>query len=277
MLGHVTDPSAPDGLDRRELPDPEPGPHDVVVAVRAFAVNRGELSLLQQRADGWLPGQDVAGVVARAAADGSGPPEGTRVVGIADGGGWSALVPVPAHRVAPLPGDVSFADAAALPVAGLTALRALREAGPLLGRRLLVTGATGGVGSFAVQLGAAAGAHVTALVSRPERADAARALGAHAVVTLAGDELAPVAGAGDAVRPFHAVLDGVGGPVLAAAIHALAERGAVIAYGVAGGRTPTPLGFYDFGVSGRLGRLVGFFVYATGEERFGEDLGALAG
>src|SRR5690349_13517038 len=100
MLGHVTDPSAPDGLDRRGL-----------------------------------PGQDVAGVVARAAADGSGPPEGTRVVGIADGGGWSKRVLVPAHRVAPLPDATSFEDAAALPVAGLTALRALREAGPLLGRR----------------------------------------------------------------------------------------------------------------------------------------------
>ena len=275
MLGHVTDPSAPDGLDRRELPDPEPGPHDVLVAVRAYAVNRGELSLLEQRADGWLPGQDVAGVVARPAADGSGPPEGTRVVGIAEGGGWSEQVIVPAHRVAPLPDGTGFADAAALPVAGLTALRALREAGPLLGRRLLVTGATGGVGSFAVQLGAAAGAHVTALVSRPERADAARALGAHAVATLAGDALAPVAGGGEAGGRFHAVLDGVGGPALGAAIHALAPRGAVVAYGVAGGRSRTPLAFFDF-AAGQLGRLVGFFVYATGEETFGEDLGVLA-
>src|SRR4051812_38635123 len=134
MLGHVTDPAAPDGLDRRELPEPEPGPHDVLVAVRAYAVNRGELSLLQQRADGWQPGQDVAGVVARAAADGSGPPAGARVVGIADGGGWSERVPVPSHRIAVLPDGARFEDAAALPVAGLTALRALREAGPLLGR-----------------------------------------------------------------------------------------------------------------------------------------------
>src|SRR3954468_2398472 len=139
MLGHITDPGAPGGLDRRELPDPEPGPHDVLVAVRAYAVNRGELSLLEQRPDGWLPGQDVAGVIARAAADGSGPPEGTRVVGAAAGGGWgepgagarSEPGPNPSHRVAPLPDAVEFADAAALPVAGLTALRALREAGPL--------------------------------------------------------------------------------------------------------------------------------------------------
>src|SRR3954468_10615785 len=264
MLGHITDPGAPGGLDRRELPDPEPGPHDVLVAVRAYAVNRGELSLLEQRPDGWLPGQDVAGVVARAAADGSGPPEGARVVGAADGGGWSELVPVPSHRVGELPDGVDFADAAALPVAGLTALRALREAGPLLGRRLLVTRATGGVGSVALQLGAAAGPHVPALVSRPERAEATRALGAHDVLTLGemGD-----------VR-FHAVLDGVGGPVLSAAIRALEPRGAVVAYGVAGGREPTPLAFYDFP---GLARLVGFFVYQTGEETFGEDLAVLAG
>src|ERR671935_185598 len=62
-------------------------------------------------------------------ADDSGPPEGARVVGVADAGGWSERVPVPSHRVAALPDDVDFADAAALPVAGLTALRALREAG----------------------------------------------------------------------------------------------------------------------------------------------------
>src|SRR3954466_14922688 len=113
MLGHITDPAAPGGLDRRELPDPEPGPHDVLVAVRAYAVNRGELSLLEQRPDAWLPGQDVAGVVARAARDGRGAPVGTRVVGAADGGGWSELVAIPSHRVAPLPGGADFADAAA--------------------------------------------------------------------------------------------------------------------------------------------------------------------
>jgi len=102
-------------------------------------------------------------------------------------------------------------------------------------------------------------------VSRAEREGAARALGAHAVVTSL-----------DGAGPFDAVLDGVGGPVLADAIHALAERGAVVAYGVAGSREPTPLAFWDF-AQGRLGRLVGFFVYATGEETFGSDLCVLAG
>lgn len=267
MLGYVTDPGAPGGLDRRELPAPEPGPHDVLIDVRAYAINRGELSLLQQRSDGWQPGQDLGGVVAQAAADGTGPPAGTRVVGVADGGGWSQQAIVPSHRVAELPDEVSFADAAALPVAGLTALRALREGGDLLGRRVLVTGATGGVGSFAVQLAVAGGAHVTALVSSESRTEAARALGAHAVVTKLDD---------DAGR-FDTALDGVGGTVLRDAIQRLRNRGTVVAYGVAGGREPTSLAFYDFAGPPALGRLVGFFIYATGEQTFGEDLAALAG
>jgi NADPH:quinone reductase-like Zn-dependent oxidoreductase len=267
MLGHITDPGAPAGLDRRELPEPRPGAHETLVAVRAYAVNRGELTLLDQRADGWPPGQDVSGEVVEAAADGSGPPAGARVVGPADGGGWSERVAIPSHRLAVLPDAVSFADAAALPVAGLTALRALRTGGPLLGRRVLITGASGGVGSFAVQLAVAAGAHVTALVSSERRVDAARELGAHDVVTSL-----------EGVESFHLVLDGVGGPVLADAVHHLAKEGTVTAYGVAGGRAQTPLAFYDFAQGGgQLGRLIAFFVYATGEETFGEDLAVLAG
>src|SRR6266536_2786008 len=157
MLGYITDSAAPNGLDRRDLPEPEPTPHQAVIEVGAYAINRGELSLLSQRADGWTPGQDLAGVVVAAAADGTGPSAGTRVVGLADWGGWSERVAVPTHRIAPLPETVTFPRAAALPVAGLTALRTLRTGGALLGRRVLVTGASGGVGSFAVQLARAYG------------------------------------------------------------------------------------------------------------------------
>lgn len=94
MRGHITDPAAEGGLALRELPEPEPSPHDVVVRVGAYGLNRGELALLEQRSDGWRPGQDVAGTVAAGAADRSGPSQGSRVVGIADGGGWSARVAV---------------------------------------------------------------------------------------------------------------------------------------------------------------------------------------
>ena len=165
MRGFITDPEAPGGLRLDdELPEPEPSADEIVVDVRAFAVNRGELRLIPARPDGWRPGQDVAGHVRRAM---DGPAAGARVVAIAQGGGWSERVAVPAAHCAPLPDDVSFEQAASLPIAGLTALRALRQGGFLLGREVLVTGATGGVGQFAVQLARAAGARVTAQVSEP--------------------------------------------------------------------------------------------------------------
>lgn len=266
MRGYITDPSTTGGLAVRDLPEPSPGAHDVVVEVAAYAVNRGELSLLTQRPDGWTPGQDVAGVVRVAADDGSGPAAGTRVVALADQGGWSERVAVPSHRVAPLPDRVSFEQAAALPVAGLTALRALRTGGPLLGRRVLVTGASGGVGSFAVQLARAAGAEVTAHVSGPSRVEQVRALGPASVVT----EVGPDSG------PFELVLDAVGGQVLVDAVHRLAPGGNVTAFGLASGER-SELAFFDFAGAAPGGRLQGFFIYRTGEETFGDDLATLAG
>lgn len=266
MLGHITDPAAPGGLDRRDLPEPEPTPHQAVIEVGAYAVNRGELALLSQRADGWTPGQDVAGVVVVEAADGTGPAAGTRVVGLADQGGWSERVAVPTHRIAPLPEAVTFPQAAALPVAGLTALRTLRTGGPLLGRRVLVTGASGGVGSFAVQLARAAGAVVTAHVSGPSRVEQVRELGAGAVVTEIGEDSGP----------FDLAIDGVGGSVLVDAVHRLATGGLVTAYGLASGER-SEIAFFDFRAAAPGGRLQGFFIYSTGEETFGEDLGTLAG
>jgi NADPH:quinone reductase len=265
MLGFVTDPGARGGIARRELQEPRRGEHDVLVDVAAFAVNRGELALIERRAEGWAPGQDVAGIVAAAAADGTGPPAGTRVVGLADWGGWSERAAVPAHRIAALPSAVSFAAAAALPVAGLTALRALRTGGSLLGKRVLVTGASGGVGTFAVQLALTAGALVTAHVSGPSRVPLARALGAGSVLTQIDAE----------AGPFDLVLDGVGGQVLTAAVRRLAPGGVVTAYGVASGQR-SDIAFYDFAAGAPGARLEGFFVYRTGEETFGDDLAALA-
>jgi NADPH:quinone reductase len=266
MLGYITDSAAPNGLDRRDLPEPEPTPHQAVIEVAAYAINRGELALLSRRADGWTPGQDLAGVVVAAAADGTGPSAGTRVVGLADWGGWSERVAVPTHRIAPLPETVTFPRAAALPVAGLTALRTLRTGGALLGRRVLVTGASGGVGSFAVQLARAAGAIVTAHVSGPSRVEQARALGADAVITQIGEDSGP----------FHLVVDGVGGSVLVDAIHRLAPGGLATAYGVASGER-SQIAFFDFNNAQPGGRLEGFRVYLTGEETFGGDLATLAG
>ena len=262
MLGHITDAGVPGGLTLGELAEPEAGRDEMVIDVRAYGLNRGELSLLEMRSDGWTPGQDVAGIVVRSAATG-GPPEGSRVVGVADAGGWSERVAVPVHRAAPLPSEVSFREAAALPVAGLTALRALRVGGSLLGRRVLVTGASGGVGSIAVQLASIGGAAATALVSRPERIATPQELGAGRVVTSLEGE-----------GPFDVVLDGVGGNVLVEGIRRLSRTGVAIAYGLAGGE-PSRLSFRDF-VDAPFARLVPFWVYTTDQQTFGEDLAVLA-
>src|SRR5205085_4770930 len=143
MLALVNTPSAPIPIELREVPEPEPASDEAIVEVHAFSLNRGELALLANRPEGWRPGQDIAGIVVRAAADGSGPQEGTRVVAMVDGAGWAQRVAAPTARMAALPDNVSFASAATLPVAGLTALRLVRLGGSLLGRRALITGAAG--------------------------------------------------------------------------------------------------------------------------------------
>lgn len=265
MRGFITDPGGRAGLRLADdLPEPSPAPHEAVVEVRAYAVNHDELNLIARRPDGWRPGQDVAGVVVRAAADGSGPVVGTRVACYLEWEGWSERIPVPTHCLAALDDRVSFEQAATLPIAGLTALRALRVGGAVLGRKVLVTGATGGVGQFAVQLAIAAGAHVTAQVSDSEREAEARALGAHQVVTSLE---------GDTLGPFHLVLDGIGGPLTAQAVRRIVPGGHLAWYGNIGG--PAELRLADFYAQGWNAHIVGF-ISPVPEETKGEDLAILA-
>ena len=200
-----------------EVPDPSPLPSQALVAVRAVSINRGECVRLHGLAPGTVTGWDLAGVVEQAAADGSGPPVGTRVVGMVNPGAWAQLVAVPADMLAALPDAVSFAQAATLPIAGMTALLALRIGGTPLGRRVLITGATGGVGRFAIQLAALGGAHVTALVRDPAQADPLRRLGADEVVTALDGE-------------WDVVVEGVGGAVLGQAIRHIAPWGTVVSF-----------------------------------------------
>ena len=115
MLAVVNTPLAPIPVELREVDEPEPAADEAIVEVHAFSVNRGELALLGIRPEGWRPGQDIAGVVVKAAADGSGPKAGTRVVALVDGGGWAQRVAAPIARMAALPDNVSFASAAPSP------------------------------------------------------------------------------------------------------------------------------------------------------------------
>lgn len=200
-----------------DVPDPTPLASEALVAVHSFSLNRGESKRLATMEPGAITGWDVAGVVEQAAADGSGPAAGTRVVGLVNPGAWAQLAAVPTEVLAPLPVAVSFAQAATLPVAGLTALLALQIGGLPLGRRVLVTGANGGVGRFAIQLAALSQAHVTALVRDAAQAPALRALGAEDVVTELEGE-------------YDVVVEGVGGATLGQAIRHVAACGTVVSF-----------------------------------------------
>ncbi len=246
----------------REVPEPQPAPNEALVEVRAFSLNRGELRLFQIRPEGWRPGQDISGVVLQAAADGNGPRAGERVVALTDNAGWAQYAAVPAHRMAVLPDNVRFEDAAALPVAGLTALRALRFGAPLLGKRVLITGAAGGVGHLATQLAARSGARVTAVIGSPERGRHLRGAG----------EI--VEGTDKAQGLFALILESAGGPSLAAAIAHVEAKGTIVVFGNSSGE-PTPLSFRDLAEHPNA-RIQGFSYFTSeAEERFAPDLALL--
>ena len=216
-----------------EVDPPRVDRGEALVEVRAVSLNRGETAILPQGWDvrddgstaslglGFVPGWDLAGVVAEPAADGSGPAPGTRVVGLVRRGAWAELAAVPVSHLAPIPDGVTFEQASTLPVAGLTALCALRRAGLLQGKRVLVTGAAGGVGRFGVQLAHMGGAHVTAVARDDVRAAGLDDLGADRVISELDVE-------GDR---FDVILECVGGSSLGAAMGRIAPNGRLILYG----------------------------------------------
>lgn len=252
-------------VDLSEVPGPSPASDEVVIDVAAVAVNRGELRLLSSRDQGWRPGQDVAGVVTAGAADGSGPASGTRVVAWPGQGGWAERVAVPTSHVANLADNVGFSEAATLPVAGVTAIRILRRGGDLAGKRVLVTGASGGVGRFAVELAARAGADVVAVASGATRASGLAEIGATEVVHDIED----------AESGFDLILESVGGVSLETAIRLVAPGGVVVIFGNSS-NSEARLSFADF--RGHAGaRIEPFFVYESGEPPpYGSDLQTLA-
>ena len=149
----VVDPSSPQGLSLKPVELATAAQDEVTVRVTAISLNRGEIRRATSQGNpGDRPGWDFAGVVETRATDGSGPPAGSRVVGLLTSGAWAERVRVPSDAVAPLPAGVTDAEAATLPVAGLTALHALRQGGLLLGRKVLIDGATGGVRQLAGEM-----------------------------------------------------------------------------------------------------------------------------
>jgi NADPH:quinone reductase-like Zn-dependent oxidoreductase len=252
MHAIVTSPQTPGRLIVVDLPPPQAAPGVAVIRVRASSINRGETRLIPGRPNAWAPGQDVAGIVEHAAPDG-GPARGTRVVGLADGGSWSELVAVPVERLAALPDAVSDAVAATLPVAGLTALRAVRALGDIIGRNVLVTGVRGASGNIAAQLARAAGADVTGLARSPFVFE-----GIRIVTSLA-----------DADR-FDGIIDTAGGEVLAGVLGHLTPHAKAVTFA---GSSPAPIGLGTF--AGVPGTLEALYVYRS-PGRFDDDLATLA-
>ena len=242
-----------------------PEPNEVVVAVEAYSINRGETLLLEHPRPGWRPGKDVAGTVVRAAPSGLGPPVGARVVAHPPERGWAELAAVAVSDLAVLPGSLTSVTAAALPLAGLTALRLMRQAGELRGRRLLITGASGGVGHYAVELAAAAGADVTAISATPERGARLRELGAARVL----------AAASEATGPFDVVMESIGGDSFLTALSMLGPEGLLLWFGQAGRVAPT-IDFFSF-FNGPVQASIKHFDYTRSDRTYGQDLDELVG
>jgi NADPH:quinone reductase-like Zn-dependent oxidoreductase len=267
MRALVVDRSEPGGLRVADVPEPVPAPNQAVVEVLAVSVNRGEARRAASAPDGWRPGWDLSGIVRTAPTDGSGPPEGTRVVGLVREAAWAERVAVPSVDLAPIPDTLEFGPAATLPVAGLTALRAIGLGGRLLGRKALITGASGGVGRFAIQLAAMSGACVAAIAGSRERGEGLGPLGADRVLT----------GIDQATGPYDLILESVGGASLGRALELVRPGGVIVSYGNSSGE-PTTFDVSRFYGPGSGATLYAFLIFeelrrAGGAKR---DLVALA-
>lgn len=262
MTALVVDPSAPYGVRLGEVPEPVPGPGEVLVDVRHLSLNFGELSMSRggHVPPGTVLGWDAAGIVAVPAAAVRGPATGERVVTRGDFGGWAQRRAVPVNELAVVPATVDLAVAATLPVAAGTALQALRAAGPLLGRRVLITGASGGVGRFAVQLAAHGGASVIASVGSLAHGEGLSALGADQVVVgLEGID-----------APVDIILDAVGGSQMVRAWSLLAAGGSLQSIGWTSGE---PACFPPYATVGPAKSLTAFMM----SNGLGPDLATLLG
>jgi NADPH:quinone reductase-like Zn-dependent oxidoreductase len=242
---------------------PRPQAGEALVKVAAFSVNRGEIFQLEDPRPGARPGKDIAGLVVQAAADGTGPAAGQRVVGHPEAGGWAEYVAVPADALAPIPDSLSAVEAAALPLVGLTALRLLRTAGQVTGQRILLTGASGGVGHYVTELAASAGAELTAVTASAERGQRLTELGAAAVI----HDITEAAGR------YDLILESTGGKNLPLALDRLRNRGTLIWFGQAS-REPATLSFFDI-LSGAASVTIRSFAYFDFATPYGEDLAIL--
>lgn len=239
----------PEVLSYEEIPAPAPGPGQVLIEIGSAAVNFADL--MRRRNDPYpfptplpfVPGGEVAGTVSALGEGTDGPPHGTPVFALLgeDGSsGYAQYGVADARQVIPIPPGIGEEDASTLIVAGCTAMLTLRQAAGLQpGEAVLIHGAAGGVGSFAIQLAKVLGAgRVIAAASTPQRREHALALGADAAVDpgTAGwtAEVRELTGG----RGPDVALEMTGGDVFAQTLSCLAPFGRMVVSGLAGGRPP---------------------------------------
>ena len=236
-----------------ELPDPVPGPDEVLVAVEAAGVNHADLLQLQGHypppaGESDVPGLECAGEVLTPGERVTGFRPGDRVMALLGGGGHATLAAIPAGQLMTVPANLSLTEAGALPEAGLTAWTNLVVEGELTaGETVLVTGATGGMGTMFVQLARELGATVIASGRDPGRLARLRDLGAAATVE-AGDALPARVRDLTGGKGVDLVIDLVGGKGFEGHLAALRNRGRLVLVGLTAGRK------VDLDLSGVLGR-----------------------
>ncbi len=237
----ITRLDGPTALEVVDVPEPEAGPGTVLVDVHVAGVTFPEV--LQSRGEyqikpglPFVPGSEVAGTV-RSAPEGSALTAGQRIAAFPGLGAYAQVVAVPEGMVFPLPDRMSFLQGAALPMNYLTMHFGLVQRGRLReGETVLVHGAAGGVGSAAVQLATALGARVIAVTSTPEKAEVARAAGAHETVLADGfrDQVKGLTGG----QGVDLVVDPVGGDRFTDSLRSLAREGRLLVIGFTAGEIP---------------------------------------
>ncbi|GGM29518.1 NAD(P)H quinone oxidoreductase [Micromonospora sonchi] len=237
----IPEPGGPEVLSWSEVPDPEPGPSEVLVDVRATAVNRADL--LQRQGHyppppgaSAYPGLECSGVVSATGPEVTDWRVGDQVCALLTGGGYAERVAVPAGQLLPVPSGVDLVDAAALPEVACTVWsNVVQLAGLAAGETLLVHGGGSGIGTFAIQLGTALGATVV-VTARSVKHDRLRALGAdHLIDYREQDFVEEIRKVTDG-RGADVVLDIMGASYLGRNVAALAPDGRLVVIGMQGGR-----------------------------------------
>ena len=238
----ITAPGGPEVLSWDEVPDPRPGPGEVVVEVAASAVNRADVMQRAGRyppppgAPPW-PGLECSGAIAALGEGVEGWSRGDQVCALLAGGGYAERVAVPAGQLLPVPRGVDLVTAAALPEVTCTVWSNLFMVARLAeGETLLVHGGAGGIGTTAIQLARAHGARVLATAGSPEKLELCRALGAEVAISYRESDFVEEVRTATGGRGADVILDNMGASYLSRNVDALATGGRLVVIGLQGGR-----------------------------------------